>query len=222
MDKNNLEVFKQAISEGLSQKLDSVVDSCTEEIVCSKRHKLAMRTIVYGKVDTKRTLSPKMRRIIAILVAAALLLTSCGIIFRNEIREIFEDICDFFVAVTYTEESFNNTVIDEVYELGYLPEGYYTEEEVIAPLCTQYKYVNESGDYIWFEQKIIDGTDFVVDNEDGYSQISEIPNYEIYYRYANNNYVYVWNDYKYSMFIRSNLKLSTSELISILEGLTIR
>ena len=218
MDKNNLEVFKQAISEGLSQKLDSVVDSCSEEIACSERHKLAMRTIVYGKVDTKRTLSPKMRRIIAILVAAALLLTSCAIIFRNEIREMFEE---FFVKITCSNSE-DGKVIEEVYELGYLPEGYTLDIENVRPIRAQYKYTNENGDYIWFEQKCIDGTDFVVDNEDGYSQISEIPNYEIYYRYANNNYVYVWNDYKYSMFIRSNLKLSTSELISILEGLTIR
>lgn len=218
MDKNNLEVFKQAISEGLSQKLDSVVDSCTEKIVCSERHKLAMRTIVYGKVDTKRTLSPKMRRIIAILVAAALILTSCGIIFRNEIREIFEE---FFVKITCSNSE-DGQVVEEVYQLGYLPEGYTLEKENIYDLCVTYKFTNENGDYIWFEQKLLDGTDFVVDNEDGYSQINEISNYEIYYRYANNNHVYVWNDYKYSMFIRSNLKLSTSELISILEGLTIR
>ena len=38
MDKSNLELFKQAISEGLSEKFDSVVDSCTEKIVCSEKH----------------------------------------------------------------------------------------------------------------------------------------------------------------------------------------
>ena len=49
MDKSNLELFKQAISEGLSEKFDSVADSYTDEIICSEKHKLAMRTIVYGK-----------------------------------------------------------------------------------------------------------------------------------------------------------------------------
>lgn len=222
MDKNNLELFKQAVSEGLSQKLDSVVDSCTEEIVCSKRHELAMRTIVRGKVDNKRTLSPKMRRIIAILVAAALILTSCGIIFRNEIREMFEDICDFFVAITYTEKDSDGKVIEDVYELGYLPDGYSPKEEVIAPLCTQFKYVNKNGDYIWFEQKIIDGTDFYLDSESGYTQISNIRDYEVYYRYTDQRHVYIWNDGKYSMFIRSNLELSTSEIVLMLEGLILK
>ena len=202
MDKSNLELFKQAISEGLSDRFDSVVDNCTEEIVCSKKHKLAMRTIVYGKVGTERTMSPKMRKIIAILVAAALLLTSCAVIFRNEIREIFEE---FFVKITCSNSE-DGQVIEEVYQLGYLPEGYSLNDEVITPVRTQYEFTNDKEDYIWFEQKLLEGTDFVVDNEDGYSQINEISNYEIYYRYANNNHVYVWNDYKYSMFIRSNLK----------------
>ena len=219
MDKSNLELFKQAISDGLSKKFDSVVNSYTDEIVCSEKHNIAMRTIVYGKTGTKRTWSSKMKRIIAILVAAALLLTSCGIIFRNEIREIFEE---FFVKLTYSSDDTGVDTIEEVYKLGYLPEGYYLDKEAIAPLLVHYKFKNDNNDFIWFEQKIIDKTDIVVDNEDGYSQINEIPNYEVYYRYANNNYVYVWNDYKYSMFIRSNLKLSTSELISILQGLTIR
>ena len=36
MDKGNLELFKQAISEGLSEKLDSVVNSYTDEIVARR------------------------------------------------------------------------------------------------------------------------------------------------------------------------------------------
>ena len=108
MDKSNLELFKQALNEAVSNKFDKMADECTEEIVYSERHKLAMRTIVYGKADTKRVWSPKMRRIIAILIAVALLLTSCGIIFRNEIREFVEE---FFVKITYSSDE-DGKVID--------------------------------------------------------------------------------------------------------------
>ena len=222
MDKNNLELFKQAISDGLSKKFDSVVNSYTDEIVCSEQHNLAMRTIVYGKADAKRTWSPKMKRIVAILVAAALLLTSCGIIFRNEIREIFEDVCDFFVAITYTKDNSYNTVIGEVYKLGYLPEGYSLSIENIRPLRVKYEFTNKNGDYIWFEQKTVDGTDFVVDNEDGYSHIKEIDTYEVYYRYTDKNHLYVWSNAKYSMCIKSTTELPNLEIIAIIEGLTIK
>ena len=216
MDKNNLELFKQAISDGLSKKFDSVVNSYTDEIVCSEQHNLAMRTIVYGKADAKRTWSPKMKRIVAILVAAALLLTSCGIIFRNEIREIFEE---FFVKLTYSDSE-DSKVIEDVYELEYLPEGYSLSIKNIRPLRVKYEYINKNGDYIWFEQKSIDGTDFVVDNEDGYSHIKEIDTYEVYYRYTDKNHVYVWNDGKYSMKLKSTNQLSIEDIGLILLGLT--
>ena len=145
MDKSNLELFKQAISEGLSEKFDSVVDNCTEEIVCSDQHKLAMRTIIYGKGDTKQSLSPKMKRIIAIIVAAALLLTSCAVIFRNEIREVFEE---FFVKLTYSGDGMGSDTIEEVYELTYLPEGYYLIDKQLRPLNIKWEYSNETNDMI--------------------------------------------------------------------------
>ena len=121
MDKSNLELFKQALNEAVSNKFDKMADECTEEIVYSEKHKLAMRTIVYGKADAKRVWSPKMRRIIAILIAVALLLTSCGIIFRNEIREVFEE---FFVKLTYESDTESDQTIQEVYSLSYVPERY--------------------------------------------------------------------------------------------------
>ena len=219
MDKSNLELFKQAISEGLNKKIDSVANEYTEEIVCSEKHNLAMRAIVYGKTNTKRTWSPKMKRIIAILIAAALLLTSCGIFFRNEIREIFED---FFVKITYFGDETGTDTIEEVYKLGYLPEGYSIKIEKITPVRIQYKLINENGDYIWFEQKLIDRTDFYVDSESGYSQISKIQDYAVYYRNVNAKHVYAWNDGKYSMSLTSNKELSCEEIISILHGLIIK
>ena len=218
MDKSNLELFKQAISDGLSKKFDSVVNSYTDEIVCSEQHNFAMRTMVYGKADAKRTWSPKMKRVVAILIAAALLLTSCGIIFRNEIREVFEE---FFVKLTYSDSE-DGKVIEDVYELEYLPEGYYLSIENIRPVGAQYEFKNENGDYIWFEQKSIDGTDFVVDNEDGYSHIKEIDTYEVYYRYTDKNHLYVWSNAKYSMCIKSTTELPNLEIIAIIEGLTIK
>lgn len=219
MDKSNLELFKQAISEGLNKKIDSVANEYTEEIVCSEKHNLAMRAIVYGKTNTKRTWSPKMKRIIAILIAAALLLTSCGIFFRNEIREIFED---FFVKITYSGDETGTDTIEEVYKLGYLPEGYSIKIEKITPVRIQYKLINENGDYIWFEQKLIDRTDFYADSESGYSHIKDIDDYEVYYKNIDKKHVYIWNDGNYSIFIRSSLELPTSEIFKILKEITIK
>ena len=217
MDKSNLELFKQALNEAVSNKFDKMAAECTEEIVYSDRHKLTMRTIVYGKADTKRVLSPKMRRIIAILIAVALLLTSCGIIFRNEIREIFKD---FFVSLTYESNDENDDMIEDVYTLGYLPEGYTLAKEIKTSMFIQNKFVNQNNDVILFEQRAITSSDFYIDIEQGYSMITEIESIDVYHRYTEKNHHYAWNDGKYSIKIKSSTNLSVDEIILLIEGIT--
>ena len=219
MDKSNLELFKQALNEAVSNKFDKMADECTEEIVYSDRHKLAMRTIVYGKADTKRVWTPKMKRIIAILIAVALLLTSCGIIFRNEIREIFEE---FFVKLTYDGDDESTELIEDVYYLSYIPDGYILKKQHISVTYIQYKYEDQKGDFISFEQRAIALTDFVIDSEKGYSKMQEIEKYEVYYRFTSENHLYVFNNGKYSLNIKSSTKLSNEDIILILDGLTIK
>lgn len=215
MDKSNLELFKQAISEGLSEKFDSVVDNCTEEIVCSDQHKLAMRTIIYGKGDTKKSLSPKMKRIIAIIVAAALLLTSCAVIFHNEIREVIEE---FFVKLTYSGDGTGSDTIEEVYELTYLPDGYNLTDKNVRPLRIKWEYTNENNDMIKFEQRILNRSDFHVDSESGYSQIKEIEKFDVYYRFTDKYHHYIWHNSKYSFTINSTTPLSNEQIVLIIDG----
>ena len=217
MDKSNLELFKQALNEAVSNKFDKMADECTEEIVYSEKHKLAMRTIVYGKTDTKRVLSPKMRRIIAILIAVALILTSCGIIFRNEIREIFEE---FFVSLTYESNEESNKNIDEVYVLGYVPEGYVLEKESITTIYVKYNYRNENGEIIRFEQRALTRSGYYIDSESGYSKIEEIEEFDVYYRFTNKFYHYVWNNETYTMTIKSSIKLSNENIILLINEIT--
>ena len=219
MNKSNLELFKQAINEGLSKKIDSVVNSCTEKIVCSEKHNIAMRAIVYGKAETKRAWSPRMKRIIAILIAAALLLTSCGIIFRDQIREIFEE---FFVKLTYSGDESGVNAIEEIYELTYLPEGYYLTEETKTRVCIQYRFVDENNNIIKFEQRGLDVSDFHIDSESGYSQIKEIEEYDVYYRFTDKYHYYIWNDAKYAMSIKSKMGLSNEQIVQIIDGIMVK
>ena len=218
MNKKDLELFRQAIDEGISNRFDKLAAACTEEIVCSEKHNLAMRAIIYGKVDTKRTWSPRMKRIVAILVAAALLLTSCGIIFRNEIREVFEE---FFVKLSFDSDDYNKT-IEEIYVLTYLPEGYALEKENISNTVVTYIFVNSTNDRLFFEQRVINGSDFIIDNESGYSIIQENEKYKVYYRFTGETHIYIWNDEKYSMSIKSSVQLSNEDIILLFNGITIQ
>lgn len=215
MDKNNSELFSQAISEGLSKRFDNVANGYTEEIICSDKHILAIRTIVYGKSDARRGWSPKTRRIIAILVAVALLLTSCGIIFRNEIREIYKEV---FLLLTFSDQV-NNKAIENIYQVSYIPEGYYFDEEIISPTHIEYKFKNQSNNHIWFVQKPKNGTYYAVDSENGYYLKYEISNHQIYHKHTKEQDLYVWTDGDYSMLVGSDTELSMTEITSIIEGI---
>ena len=219
MNKKDLELFRQAIDEGISNRFDKLAAACTEEIVCSEKHNLAMQAIVYGKIDTKRTWSPRMKRIVAILVAAALLLTSCGIIFRNEIGEVFEEL---FVKLSFDSDDEYNKTIEEIYVLTYLPEGYALEKENISNTVVTYIFVNSTNDRLFFEQRVINGSDFIIDNESGYSIIQEIEKYEVYQINNNIEYFYVWKKENYSIKIKSNIKISNEEILHIIEGITVK
>ncbi len=219
MIKSDLELFKQALSEGLSESFDSVVNSYTGEVVCSKKHELAMRTIVYGKTSERRILSSKARQIIAILIAVALVLTSCAVIFRNELSELFRE---FYVAITLSDNVSGENFIEEVYELSYVPEGFYLEVANTAPLSVFYLLYDESGNMLSFEQNILDGSIFIIDSENGYSKMLDISEYDIYFRDTTHYKSYIWTDGKYSFMIQTNAEITDNEILAIIEGLTVK
>ena len=222
MDKNNVELFKQAINEAISNKFDKISNACPEEIICSERHDIAMRAIIYGKADRQKTWTPRMKRIIAILVAAALLLTGCGIIFHNEIRDFVENVYELFVEISFSEKDSTGNEIEQIYEPTYIPEGYVLEEYVTLPVNIFYKYSNQNGDIIYIEQYVLDGTYFVVDSETGYSEINNIHTYDVYYRTAYDVDHYLWNNGSYAFMIKSTAKLSVDELILMIDGIVVK
>ena len=56
MDKTNLELFKQALEEAISNRFDKMVEECSEEIIFSERHLRAMHTIIYGSINQEEEL----------------------------------------------------------------------------------------------------------------------------------------------------------------------
>ena len=178
MDKTNLELFKQALSEGLDNHFQSEIDNCSENIVCSRKHKIAMKAIIKGYDTNRKVWAPRTRKIVAILVAAALLLVSCAIIYRNEIRDFIEEIYESFAIVTYSDEENEEMIIEEVYVLTYLPEGYTLDKTEIASVVSRSAFLNSDGDTILFDQYILDSSNFYVDIENGYQRVVGIDNYD--------------------------------------------
>ena len=204
-NKTNQELFKQALVEGVNRRLDREIAACDEEITYSRRHIKNMARIVNGKSIKK----PLNRKMIAILVAAAvLLLAGCAIIYRDEIREFITDIKEFFVDIRFHEGNKNSQHIDEIYELTYIPEGFVLDKQDIGQRTIQSVYINSDGNKIKFIQQPLDNSSFAVDIEQGDYEITNIGQYKVYCQQINTGYCYIWNDGRYV------LKLNTTEQLS--------
>lgn len=219
MNNTNLELFKQALLEGVSNRIDREIESCTETIVCSKRHKAAMKRIINGKYKESETRSLGFKKVVAILVAALLLLASCAIVYRNEIRNFIEEIYDAFIKVSYFEGEQPGDEIEGVYEMTYVPNGYSLEEIVQTPIVVNYSYVNSDGEQIVFEQLSLDSGNLYVDLQNGYKKVVDIEIYDVYYKVAKYRTYYIWNNGKYTFRLVSDVGISTEELIRIINGI---
>lgn len=205
--------------EGVNRRLDREIDACDEEITYSRRHIKNMVRIVNGKSIKK----PLNRKMIAILVAAAiLLLAGCAIIYRNEIREFITNIKEFFVEIKFDEGENYSQTIDEIYELTYVPEGYELESQIKGHQLIQYVFIDSKGHKLKFIQQSLDSSSFSIDIENGDYDVINIDQYEIYYRQINTGYYYIWNDGKYALKINSTELLSEQLLKLIIEGINIK
>lgn len=217
MDKTtNQELFKQALVEGVNRRIDRELAACEEEVFFSRRHIKAMNRIIKGKTPAK----PINRKMVAILVAAAiLLLAGCAIIYRDEIRGFITDVREFFVKVTFDKGESESRVIDEVYELTYIPDGYVLEKQNVDHNAVQCIFKDSKGSKIKFIQQPLDNASFMVDVEHGDYDIIKIDQYEVYYRETDEINYYVWNDGKYALNIYSTEHLSEITLQLIIKGI---
>lgn len=219
MDKTNEALFKQAINEALTNKFQRMADACDEEIVCSRRHRKAMRAIVSGKTPRK----PLSTKMIAILVAAAvLLLAGCAIIYRDEIRGFITNIREIFIELRFEEGEQKSREIEEIYELTYIPEGYSLEEEYITRMRVEYVFIGIDSNYVRFIQQSLDASSFHIDSEHSDNTVLDVGNYTIYTRKTGDTFYYLWNDGKYAFKLISSESLSNDNLLLIIDGLKIQ
>ena len=222
MEKSNLELFKQALNEAWDNKIRREVESCTEEIVTSERHKATMQAILDGTYDKSAKWKLTRTKVVAILVAAALLLASCAVVYRNEIRDIVEKVFEDFIKTTYSDEGADGCGIEEVYELSYVPDEYVLHKSNITQLIVRYEFVDNNNHILIFEQRILDGSNFLFDIENGYNLLLRNGSIDVYYKNTPEYHFYLWNDGTYSILIKCNNQISNEDIQTIIKNITLK
>ena len=218
------QLFKSAILEALSQKYEQELAECREDAKCSKEHYLRISEItglplarVMGKRRSLR------RTFVAVLIAAALLLAGCtAYVYRNAIKDFFEEVYDTHIKLSYSgEQTDNELYIKDIYSLSYVPEGYQLVREVKNEVCVRYIWESKSGDTLVFQQSLINESDFFLDSDAENMLCTEYNGISVYLRSSNNVWLYFWNDGKYGISIDSEQKLSDEVLEKIIDGIVI-
>ncbi len=104
MEKTDLELFKHALLEALELNLQEEEKDFADKVETSERHKAAMQAILDGTYEKKSVWKLTKAKIAAILVAAALLLASCAVVYRDESRDFVEEIFADFTKLTYSDK----------------------------------------------------------------------------------------------------------------------
>lgn len=218
MEKTDLELFKQALLEALELNLQEEEKDFADKVETSDQHKAAMQAILYGTYEKKSVWKFTKAKVAAILVAAALLLASCAVIYRNEIRDFVEEIFADFTKLTYSDKDIDGQTIETVYELAYVPDGYVLEDTIITPTLVRYEYIDSYNNKLIYEQKSLSSS-FMFNNENGYNLLMTLGNVDIYYKAADEYHFYLWNDGECSFIISTNDQLSNEDIDQIINNI---
>lgn len=217
---NQGDMFKEALLEAMAQRYEDELSAIDDEnkIICSKKHYLKLSNILGFNVGNTKKIS---KRILAGILIAALLLTGCAAyIYRNEIKELFVEIYEKHMRLTYDNDSKttmdNNVLIP--YKADYVPEGYELVKESISPIHASYEWQDSDGNVLILHQKGFDSAGFYFDVEHGADEIIIYEQYKIYCRKYDGAFFCIWNDGDYALSLDSTVEFSQDELLKIIKG----
>ena len=220
MNKTDKMLFRQALTEAFVRKYERELNECQETAVCSEAHTRRMNEIINQSAQRERR-KDRRKWIVALLVAAALLLTACSVYaYQDEIRSFIEKVYEDYIKVTYDDgdEDENAKKISEYYTLGYVPDGYALTKEIRLQASMKRIWKNAEGQYLTFEQCVIDGMNYGLDGENGETTLIMCGEYSVYCR-SGVAYTYIWNDGKYSFMITTPEALSDDMLMRLVESI---
>lgn len=142
-DNDDWMLFKRALAEGISRKYNKELSKCDTDDTVSERYRKAMKRIIKnaGKQSTAgRGKGTVKKRVIAVLIAAALLLAGGLTVYakRDAIVRFVKQIFDGYTEGSYIEEPGNEAavpdVIEQEYMPTYIPKGYELADHIYNPL----------------------------------------------------------------------------------------
>lgn len=222
MYKAEKELFRRALTEAFVRKYEHELAECQETAQCSDEHLRHMNEIISRSAKADRR-KDRRKWIVALLVAAALLLTACTVYaYHAEIRDFIEKVYEKYILITFGDSSSAPEVkkIAEKYMLGYVPEGYELVKDDCFPDMHEMEWQDAEGNYLLIQQGNLYSSSYVLDSESGESSVIPCGQFNVYYR-KSTVHTYIWNNGTYSFLMVSSLPLSTDTLSRMVTSMRI-
>ena len=138
------------------------------------------------------------KKIIAALIAAAILLFATACVFREPILDFVERVSEAFTSFSTDVEQ--KKIIEEHYLPTYIPEGY-VETSVAKNKTSANAYWSNGEREIILMQYLLGKQNASLDTEDGGYTVDYIGEQAVYYICKNNTYVFLWENDEYSFIL---------------------
>ena len=222
-ENKNMMTLKKAFIDALNEKYREELSARNNVITCSAEHKRRIRRIINGSPIVSSRNRKGKKILIALLIAAILLLTGCGIyITRKQVGDFFMvfrngNIEGYFQAHDYDP----NAVISDIYTIGRLPDGYKEEKTYRLEQHIETRWKNELGDEIVFFQKIYNSSSaYFINGEQGEESVLHINDVTIYVRRFDRYDIYIWGNGVYVFKIATSYDFSDDEMTDLINSIT--
>ncbi len=158
------------------------------------------------------------RKLIACIIAAALLLFATACAFYEPILNYFQEVFGTFTKFSTDEDV--DQVIEETYVPQYIPEGYTKTSQSNNKIAVSITWENGEDKIIYYQNPGNKESTLVDTENSEYSALSiKEQTYHCYFK--NNTYIFLWENDHYSFKLKCYDTLSLDEIKKILGSVTV-
>ena len=218
-----LQKLKDAFKEINSEELNNL-NIPKEDFEFSERYKKNMeKLLAKQRKPCFRYFNTAGKRAVACILIVAMLFASSMTIeaVREPVVEFFVSVYEKFVEIFFGDDEIENSpdAIEEIYTLGYVPEGYEFVSREIKENAVLTTFSNTENRIILtqytFQNKVF------MDNEEADFEILLNDHTKVAVICKLNNKMLYWNTYRYAFQLTIPSTLSESECIKLIESLEI-
>lgn len=211
-------LLSEMLAESLCEDYDEIIRTSGMTADCSEEQKQRIRDTVYGKKPARINWSNAWKIAVALL-GLLIALTGCafGVWLGQKVLGFIEYAYEEYIWLE--SDTDEQTTLEDIYELTYVPDGFELCEELITPNMVEYKWKNSEEKYLKLTQTPT-YAQLYLDAQNEFAMFVEHRDIEIYYRAHEHSYTYIWCNDKNSFQLYSTVPIN-EHIIKIIDGMII-